>query len=88
MIVGQRPTVLTVGGRGLDIFLSYHFSSSSLSLGDGPIETEIMSQRAVEPKATNHPTNLFIGCLLGNSPVKLMIKIVIKPSWVGTSFLA
>ena len=38
--VGQRPTALAVGaGRGcLDIFsLVYHFSSFSLSLGDGPI---------------------------------------------------
>ena len=29
----------------------------SLSLGDGPIETEILSQRAVKPKTTNQPTN-------------------------------
>ena len=39
-IVGQRPTALTVGAGGgcLDIFsLVYHFSSFSLSLGDGPI---------------------------------------------------
>ena len=32
-------------------------SSFSLSLGDGPIETEILSQRAVKPKTTNQPTN-------------------------------
>ena len=31
-------------------------SSFSLSLGDGPIQTEILSQRAVKPKPTNHPT--------------------------------
>ena len=30
--------------------------SFSLSLGDGPIETEILSQRAVKPKTTNQPT--------------------------------
>ena len=40
MIVGQGPIALAVGaGCGcLDIFtLLYHFSSFSLSLGDGPI---------------------------------------------------
>ena len=31
-------------------------SSFSLSLGDGPILTEILSQRAVKPKSTNQPT--------------------------------
>ena len=49
-------------GRGcLDICsrLSFLFSLSlslslSLFLEDGPIETEIMSQRAVKPKSTNH----------------------------------
>ena len=30
-------------------------SSFSLSLGDGPIWTEILSQRAVKPKTTNQP---------------------------------
>ena len=38
--VGHGPTALTVGECGgcLDIFsLVYHFSSFSLSLGDGPI---------------------------------------------------
>ena len=45
------------GGGCLDIFtLIYPFLSSfSLSLGDGPIWTEILSQRAVKPK-TNQPT--------------------------------
>ena len=28
----------------------------SLSLGDGPIQTEMLSQRAVKPKTTNQPT--------------------------------
>ena len=32
-------------------------SSFSLSLGDGSIWTEILSQRAVKPKTTNQPTN-------------------------------
>ena len=31
----------------------YHFSSFSLSLGDGPIKTEILSERAVKPQTTN-----------------------------------
>ena len=53
IIVGQGPTALAVsaGGGCLDIF-SLHLSflfSYSLSLGDGPIWTEILSQRAVKP---------------------------------------
>ena len=32
--------------------------SFSLSLGDGPIKTEILSQRAVKPKTTNQPIKL------------------------------
>ena len=56
--VGQGPIAHAVGagGGGLDIFtLIYLFSSFSLSLGDGPIQTEILSQRAVKPKTTNQP---------------------------------
>ena len=54
IIVGQGPIVLAVGAGGgcLDIFSLISFS---LSLGDGPIETEILSQRAVKPKTTNQP---------------------------------
>ena len=69
--VGQGPTALAVGaGWGcLDIFsLVYHFSFLSPSLEDGPIQTEILSQRAVKPK-TNKPTDtpslsfvLFLSC--------------------------
>ena len=58
IIVGQGPIALAVGaaGGGLDIFaLIYPFSSFSLSLGVGPIWTEILSQRAVKPKTTNQP---------------------------------
>ena len=33
-------------------------SSASQSLRDGPIQIEILSQRAVKPKTTNQPTNL------------------------------
>ena len=57
--VGQGPTALAVGagGGGLGIFiLIYPFSSFSLSLGDGPIQTEILSERAVKPKTTNQPS--------------------------------
>ena len=58
--VGQGPIALAEGadGGGLDIFtLIYPFSSFSLSLGDGPIWTEILSQRAVKPKTTNQLTH-------------------------------
>ena len=61
IIVGQGSIALAVdGGRGcLDIVsFIYHFSFLSLSLGDGPIWTEILSQRAVKPKTTNQPTNI------------------------------
>ena len=58
MIVGQGPIVLAVGAGGgcLDIFTLYLFSFS-LSLGDGPILTEILSERAVKPKTTSQQTN-------------------------------
>ena len=59
MVVVQGPTTLAVGAGGgcLDIFILIHpFSSVSLSLGEGPIQTEILSQRAVKPKTTNQPT--------------------------------
>ena len=59
MIVGQGPITLAVGAGGvcLDIFtLLYPFSPHfSLSLGDGPIWTEILSQRAVKPQTTDQP---------------------------------
>ena len=63
MIVGQGPIALAVGAGGgcLDIFsLLYPFSSFSLSLGDGPISTEILTQRAAKPKTTNQPTKSHI----------------------------
>ena len=43
------------GGVVWTIFLSSIISLFffSLSLGDGPISTEILSQRAVKPKPTN-----------------------------------
>ena len=62
MIVGQRPIALAVGA-GLGLIEHFHpplsfLSSFSLSLGDDPIYTEILSQRAVKPKTTNQPKNL------------------------------
>ena len=62
MTVGQGLILLAVGAGG---FFFRHFyshlsflSSFSLSLGDGPISTEILSQRAFKPKqATNQPAN-------------------------------
>ena len=60
--VGQGPIALAVGtGGGLfgHFYSTLSFLSSfSLSLGDGPIQTEILSQRAVKPKTTNQPTNV------------------------------
>ena len=69
IIVGQRPTALAVGAGG--VFFGHFYShlsflsSFSLSMGDGPIQTEIPSQRAVKPKlnqSTNQPTNLVSKC--------------------------
>ena len=58
----QGPISLAVGAGGGwfgHFFSPLSFVSSfSLSLGDGPIKTEILSQRAVKPKQpTNQPTN-------------------------------
>ena len=58
MIVGQGPPALPVGAGGgcLDIFTHLSFLSSvSFSLGDDPIQTEILSQGAVKSKTTNQP---------------------------------
>ena len=60
IIVGQGPIALAVGAGDfcLGIFslhLCILFSSSSLE--NGPIETEILSHRAVKPKTTNQPSN-------------------------------
>ena len=53
---GRTALAMGAGGGCLDIFtLVYHFSFLSPSLGDGPIQTEILSQRAVKPKTTNQP---------------------------------
>ena len=50
--VGQGPILLAVGAGGgcLDIFSHLlPLFSFSLSLGDGTIQTEILSQRAIKP---------------------------------------
>ena len=62
IIVGQEPTALSVGvGRGVWTFFSlvYHFFLLYLSLWKTAryTETEILSQRAVNPKPTNQPTD-------------------------------
>ena len=62
MIVGQGPIALAVGAGGV-LFGPFYSPLSfpslfSLSLGDGPIKTEILSQRAAKPKTT---TTSFIG---------------------------
>ena len=60
MIVGQGPTALAVGAGG-GLFGHFYsplsfLSSFSVSLGDDPIWTDILSQRAGKPKTTNQPT--------------------------------
>ena len=59
IIAGQGPIALEVGaGGGLFGHFLSHLSrlfSFSLSLGDGPLYTEILSQRAVKSKTTNQP---------------------------------
>ena len=63
MIVGQGHFAFAVvaGGGCLDSFFSHlsFLSSFTPSLGDGPILTEILDQRAVKPKATNQPNQTF-----------------------------
>ena len=64
IIVGQGSIARAVGAGGgcLHIFsLVYLFSFVSLSLGDGPIQTEILSQRAIKPKTTNQPNPVVSG---------------------------
>ena len=60
VVVGQGLTKLAEGAGGVvwTFLLSSILSSVSISLGDGPIWTEILSQRADKPKTTNQPTNL------------------------------
>ena len=59
IIVGQGPIKLAIGAVG-DVWTFFLWSIFSFflspSLGDGPIKTEILSQRAVKPKTTNQST--------------------------------
>ena len=61
--MGQGPTALAIGAGGgcLYIFFSHlsRLFSLSLSLGDGLIWTEILSQRAVKHKTTNQIFTLY-----------------------------
>ena len=61
--VGQGPIALTVGAGGgcFGHFYSHRsfLFSFSLSLGDGPIETEILSQRAVKPNVWGKTVQFF-----------------------------
>ena len=57
IIVSQGPIVRAVGADGgVWTFFSLvcHFTFLSLSLGDGLILTDILSQRAVKPKQPTH----------------------------------
>ena len=88
------PIALAVGAGGdcLDIFsLLYLFSGLSPSLRDGPIYTEILSQRDVKPKTTNQIATKFQGkqicifqfCLSFQSgPILIPILDVVWLLWV------
>ena len=57
----NQPTNCTCSRCGWGLFGHFYshlffLSSFSLSLGDGPIQTEILSQRVVKSKTTNQPT--------------------------------
>ena len=56
IIVEQRPTCTMLALVVWIVFLSpisLFFLSLSLSLGDGSIETEILSERVIKPKTPN-----------------------------------
>ena len=57
IMIGQGPTLLAVRATevvGIFIFSRLLFLSLSLYLRHGSIWTEILSERAVKPKARNH----------------------------------
>ena len=57
-----RPSALAVSANGLVwTFFSCLSFSSSLSLGDGPKETEILSQKAGKPYITNQQPTIDFG---------------------------
>ena len=66
-MIGQGSTALAVGAGGVVWTLFSHLpflSSFSLSLGDGPILTKIISLRAVTPKQPSNQNDLMsIICL-------------------------
>ena len=86
--VGQGPSAFAVGaGGGL---FGHFFSrlsfllSFSLSLGDGPIQTGILSQRVVKPKTTNQPM-CFYNFKQYNSYVFLQIYYILQPGCLAQS---
>ena len=74
--VGQGPTALAVGAGGV-VWTFYSplsfLSSFSLSLGDGLILTEIMSQRAAKPETINQS----IKCT-GDTCLRKAVKAIVK----------
>ena len=70
ILVGHGTAALAVDAdRGcLDIFSCLSFLPSSFSLGDGPISTEILYQRAAKNKTTNGKStvHIFLSHFLGS----------------------
>ena len=64
-------------------FSRLSFLSFSLSLGDGPIWTEILSQRAVKPKTTNQPTNHRLQIEVGRYTVPKGAGREVRRCWVN-----
>ena len=99
IIVGQGPIVLAVGAGGGCLDIIHHLSllfSFSLSLGDAPISTKILSQRVIKPKTTNQPTFLWsiwrnLLCWYFNGKVEMSlstwVRILTEPSWYFFSSL-
>ena len=74
--VGQGPIALAAGAGWIvwTFFprLSFLFSYS-LSLGDGPIKIEILSQRAVKPKPTNQPNRSYFHVSKGVRAIEVVL---------------
>ena len=55
-------------------------SSFSLSVGDGPILTEILSQRPIKPETTNQPINVPLAKSQGKMAIYILINFFISES--------